>query len=191
MVSSTLQPLQSLSNSKVLVDVYENHTKIDDRYFDMRKLYSISVDKVNMRKQRHLVVFFLFALLSAIFFVNKMFERPFPRAKQDDNRCLVVESSKSKRIKISYSDNKEYVKNENSEFIRYTLGHRMNLQKASLQELVLLPGVGRSRARRIFLHRERGGSLQNVADLREIYSIGSKMAQNICRYSNCTNGNQI
>jgi competence protein ComEA len=54
--------------------------------------------------------------------------------------------------------------------------HRLDLNRASVAELMALPGVGRVRAEAIVLHRVRHGPFHAVADLAAIGGIGPKTA---------------
>ncbi|MBM4084820.1 MAG: helix-hairpin-helix domain-containing protein [Planctomycetes bacterium] len=48
---------------------------------------------------------------------------------------------------------------------------QVDLNKASVEDLILLPMIGESRARKIVEHRERRGNFKSVEDLRSVESV--------------------
>lgn len=50
----------------------------------------------------------------------------------------------------------------------------ININQASMEQLVLLPGIGPATARKIILYRKKHGSFKRIDDLINIKGIGSK-----------------
>ncbi len=51
---------------------------------------------------------------------------------------------------------------------------RVNINTATVEELVTLPGVGDSVARKIVEHREKNGNFKATEDLKNVKGIGEK-----------------
>ncbi len=56
---------------------------------------------------------------------------------------------------------------------------RININKASVEELVELPRVGQAVAKRIVVFREENGSFKKVEDLKSVRGIGDKVFDQI------------
>ena len=56
---------------------------------------------------------------------------------------------------------------------------RINLNTASLEELVTLPGIGPSYAKRIVDYREKNGGFKRLEDLLNVQGIGEKTLDKI------------
>ncbi len=55
----------------------------------------------------------------------------------------------------------------------------ININTASKEELMKLPGVGEAMAERILLYREENGKFQNVEELKKVKGIGEKKFEKI------------
>lgn len=62
------------------------------------------------------------------------------------------------------------------------IGERVNLNTASLEELISLPGIGETLAGRILAYREEHGSFQDTTQLREVEGIGDKKLEALLPY---------
>ena len=56
---------------------------------------------------------------------------------------------------------------------------RININKASVEELQQLPRVGQAVAKRIVDYREKNGSFKTVEDLKSVRGIGDKIFEQI------------
>ncbi|MFA5032004.1 MAG: ComEA family DNA-binding protein [bacterium] len=56
----------------------------------------------------------------------------------------------------------------------YDEGKRVNINTASMEELISLPGVGSVYAQRIIEYREKKGKFKNIEEIINIYGIGQK-----------------
>jgi competence ComEA-like helix-hairpin-helix protein len=61
-------------------------------------------------------------------------------------------------------------------------GERMDVNKASAEELELLPGVGPSLARRIVAARSEQGPFQRADDLSRVRGVGEKTQRKLAQY---------
>lgn len=65
------------------------------------------------------------------------------------------------------------------ESAKYLLGCPMDLNRAGMRDLMMLPGIGPSLARRIVRERERGGPFASPADLTRVKGIPKKTLEGI------------
>ncbi|NIP98512.1 MAG: helix-hairpin-helix domain-containing protein, partial [Akkermansiaceae bacterium] len=56
---------------------------------------------------------------------------------------------------------------------------RLDLNRATVQELISLPGIGEATAKRIVEFREQHGPFQRVEDLMKVKGIGEKSFQKL------------
>ncbi len=59
---------------------------------------------------------------------------------------------------------------------------QIDVNKATAEELELLPGIGPSKAAAIVAEREKGGPFRSIADLERVHGIGEKTAQRLQPY---------
>ena len=62
---------------------------------------------------------------------------------------------------------------------RFVESEPININRASLDELMTLPGIGPALAQRIVDYRSEHGPFQSVADLERVSGIGPQTVQNI------------
>lgn len=70
---------------------------------------------------------------------------------------------------------------------RLLLGIPMPLNRASEQDLELIPGIGPKLAQRITSFREQKGPFKNIADLKAVKGIGEKKLKQITPYVSLKN----
>jgi len=63
--------------------------------------------------------------------------------------------------------------------LSFFLGKPMAINRASQEDLVLLPGIGKHRAARILARRQQDGPMHTLAELEEIPGISRKLARKI------------
>ncbi|HHB76306.1 MAG TPA: hypothetical protein ENK84_07160 [Desulfobulbus sp.] len=63
--------------------------------------------------------------------------------------------------------------------LSFFLGKPMAINRASLEDLVLLPGIGRYRAARILARRRQAGPVHTLVELEEIPGISRTLARKI------------
>ncbi len=63
--------------------------------------------------------------------------------------------------------------------LAFFLGKPMAINRASLEDLVLLPGIGEYRAAKILARRQQKGPVHTLAELAEIPGISRKLARKI------------
>jgi competence protein ComEA len=59
------------------------------------------------------------------------------------------------------------------------LGRRVNINDATLEELMELPGIGPKMAQRIMAHRTQHGAFQTLEDLKSVKGIGDKTLERL------------
>lgn len=94
------------------------------------------------------------------------------------------------KIKIPSKDNEMYITQENGENViledpQGKEGTTMiNINKAKIEELTELPGIGDAMAQRIIEYREENGDFQQIEDIQNVSGIGEakfeKLKENIC-----------
>lgn len=68
------------------------------------------------------------------------------------------------------------------ESVKLSEGELVDINSASVEELVTLPGVGRSLAERIVEYRETNGAFGSPADIMQVKGIGEGIYSNISDY---------
>lgn len=79
----------------------------------------------------------------------------------------------------------EYLSTENEDGIIENQGNnagKVNINKATVEELTKLPGVGESLARRIVEYRNENGKFKTIDDLKNVSGIGDKKFESLKEY---------
>lgn len=71
------------------------------------------------------------------------------------------------------------------------LSGKLNLNTASAQDLMLLPGIGPKKAETIIAWRDRRGKFKRVADLRRVKGFGAKTLKKLRPYLSVTGQNTL
>lgn len=58
-------------------------------------------------------------------------------------------------------------------------GQKVNLNRATKEELMTLPGIGEAKAESILLYRERVGPFQSIEELKQVSGIGEAMFERV------------
>ncbi|OGU71576.1 MAG: hypothetical protein A2V93_07305 [Ignavibacteria bacterium RBG_16_34_14] len=124
---------------------------------------------------------------------------------QDENKSVkVFDYSKEDSLFFAVEDEPEKTGNENQqdkaidykqEVLDFNPGNfsgsnskitpaekSINLNSANLEELILLPGIGKKTAERIIELRDKRGKFKSLRELLEIKGIGESKFQNIIQY---------
>ena len=66
--------------------------------------------------------------------------------------------------------------------VREHFEHRIDLNTATQQELILVPGIGNSRAHKILDYRSKHGRFATVSDLAAVDGFNAKLVDQLSRY---------
>jgi competence protein ComEA len=84
---------------------------------------------------------------------------------------LVVEKEKAEEIKIKLG------RMEANKLLVFSIP--LDLNRVSMEDLCLIPGIGESLAREIITYRERRGGFRSVEELKDVNGIGEKKFKSI------------
>jgi competence protein ComEA len=59
---------------------------------------------------------------------------------------------------------------------------KLNLNKASVEQLVAVPGIGKSKAQAILTYIQENGPITSQKQLTEVKGIGDKLAEKVAQY---------
>jgi competence protein ComEA len=94
------------------------------------------------------------------------------------NLALIVEDGEKIYIpNINDNDTMEYTSTEES-----SKTSKININKATINELQNLPGVGSSLAEKIFNYRKENGNFKKIEDLKKVNGIGEKKFEALKEY---------
>lgn len=96
----------------------------------------------------------------------------------EDGQKIRIPSIFDEKIAYIYNDSGENVieNNENTESVK------INLNKATLEELQKINGVGPSLAEKIISYRKENGKFKSIEDLKNVSGIGEKKYESIKEY---------
>ena len=108
--------------------------------------------------------------------------------KVDDKNYEVPLGSSYKDLKeevddeISNQISDEAILKNNQEIISSTDCDKISINKASIEELITLPGIGEKTAQKIIEYRETYGSFWTIEDLKNVKGIGDKKFEKLKDY---------
>jgi len=102
-------------------------------------------------------------------------------ANKLDKRCPKTDISGIDQVVIS-SDRCQLIRGGASNFARLLAGKKMLINRAQLEELKLISGIGNKRAEMVLELREKRGRFYSLEELREFRWINDKMMDEFKRY---------
>lgn len=107
---------------------------------------------------------------------------------QNINLAFVLEDGQKLYIPSIYeNDIVEYISTENGTNIiensnRTSTNSKININKADIEDLKLLPGVGDSLGQKILNYRKENGKFESIEDLKNVNGIGDKKFESLKEY---------
>lgn len=144
-----------------------------------------------MIKKYITILLLLVALIVLLIFgVNILFSSTDKtiNIKVDDKNYEVPLGSSYKDLKeevddeISNQISDEAILRDNQEIISSTDSDKISINKASIEELITLPGIGEKTAQKIIEYRETYGSFWTIEDLKNVKGIGDKKFEKLKDY---------
>ena len=144
-----------------------------------------------MIKKYITILLLLVALIVLLIFgVNILFSSTDKtiNIKVDDKNYEVPLGSSYKDLKeevddeISNQISDEAILRDNQEIISSTDSDKISINKASIEELITLPGIGEKTAQKIIEYRETYGSFWSIEDIKNVKGIGDKKFEKLKDY---------
>lgn len=139
------------------------------------------------RNESYVVMFLVFSFIVGIGI--KMFKSSVVSEQKYDYRVSDVEFEKRSQLLISDSNasnqeqnvqSSDEIKSKNSKVLKSNLQIKsININTATREELITLPGIGESTAERILQYRKGNGPFQSLDELLNIKGIGKKKLEHI------------
>ncbi|MEN8194686.1 MAG: helix-hairpin-helix domain-containing protein, partial [Bacteroidota bacterium] len=93
-----------------------------------------------------------------------------------------LESELTNKKKVDYEQELLDFSNDNySERADY-LDHKININNSTIEELILLPGIGQKTAENIIAYRTNNNGFRKISDLKNVPGIGDKKLNKIKNY---------
>ncbi|MEN0125112.1 ComEA family DNA-binding protein [Staphylococcus aureus] len=96
--------------------------------------------------------------------------------KLTDQKMIFIPHKGQKNVEPQFGANSVHVKNGN------TNNTKVNLNTASVSELMSVPGVGQAKANAIVEYRNQQGAFQEIDDLKKVKGFGSKTFDKLNSY---------
>ena len=143
-----------------------------------------------IKKYITILLLLVVLIVLLIFGVNILFSSTDKtiNVKVDDKNYEVPLGSSYKDLKeevddeISNQINDEAILRDNQEIISSTDSDKISINKASIEELITLPGIGEKTAQKIIEYRETYGSFWTIEDLKNVKGIGDKKFEKLKDY---------
>lgn len=143
-----------------------------------------------IKKYITLLLFLIVLIIIVVFGVNILFssEDKTINVKVDDKDYNLPLGSSFKDLKEEFDDeinnqiSDEAILKDNQEIESSNDSGKISINKASLEELMTLPGIGEKTAQKIIEYRESYGSFWNIEDIKNVKGIGDKKFEKLKDY---------
>ncbi len=102
--------------------------------------------------------------------------------KEDSKKTTTSKSTKSKKKDTKKSNKAKSAKKVSKDSKKAPFKGKMNINKASKEELMKLPGIGEAKADKILKARKKMGKFKTAKDLMEIPGIGEQTVKGLAKH---------